>query len=71
MTGHKEKTVYEVIFEGKSAHFRSRFGVQRWLKRERARREEQQISWAERHVRWMIEHNIDDHGNPWPDEAEA
>ncbi len=65
----KERTVYEVTFEGKTAHFRSRFGVQRWLKRERERQEEQQMSWAERHVRWMIEHNVDDHGNPWPDEA--
>ena len=49
----------------------ARFGVQRWLKRERARREEQQMSWAEPHVQWMIEHNVDDHGNPWPNEAEA
>jgi hypothetical protein len=65
----KERTVYEVAFEGKSARFRSRFGVQRWLKRERERQEEQQMSRAERHVRWMIEHNVDDHGNPWPDEA--
>jgi hypothetical protein len=45
--------------------------VQRWLKRERALQEEQQMNWAERHVRWMIEHNVDDQGNPWPDEAEA
>ncbi|HEX6552135.1 MAG TPA: hypothetical protein VF026_05180 [Ktedonobacteraceae bacterium] len=67
----REKMVYEVTFEGKTARFRSRFGVQRWLKRERERQEEQQMSWAERHVRWMIEHNCDDHGNPWPDEAEA
>jgi hypothetical protein len=68
----RKKTVYEVTFEGKTSRFRSRFGVQRWLKRERARQEEeQQMSWAERHVRWMIEHNVDDHGNPWPDEAEA
>lgn len=66
----RKKTVYEVTFEGKTSHFRSRFGVQRWLKRERERQEEQQMSWAERHVRWMIEHNVDDHGNPWPDEAE-
>jgi len=67
----KEKTVYEVTFEGKTAHFRSHFEVQRWLKRERERQAEQQMSWAERHVRWMIEHNVDDHGNPWPDEGEA
>jgi hypothetical protein len=64
------KTVYEITFESRTSHFRSRFGVQRWLKRERERMEEQQMSWAERHVRWMIEHNVDDHGNPWPDRAE-
>jgi hypothetical protein len=66
----KEKTVYEVTFEGKTSHFRSRFRVQRWLKRERERQEEQQMSWAERHVQWMIDHNCDDHGHPWPDRAE-
>ena len=65
-----EKTVYDVTFEGKSSHFRSRFGVQRWLKRERERQEEQQMSWAERHVQWMIDHNVDDHGYPWPEGAE-
>src|SRR5439155_18426620 len=37
--GDKEKTVYEVTFEGKTSHFRSRFQVQRWLKRERERQE--------------------------------
>ena len=68
---YREKTVYEATFEGKTSHFRSRFGVQRWLKRERALQEEQQMSWAERHVRWMIEHNVDDHGLPWPDLAES
>lgn len=68
--GDKEKAAYEVTFEGRTSHFRSRFGVQRWLKRERERREEQEMSWAERHVRWMIEHNCDDHGSPWPDRAE-
>ena len=66
----REKTVYEVTFDGKTARFRSRFGVQRWLKRERERQEEQYMSWTERHVRWMIEHNCDDYGHPWPDEAE-
>src|SRR5947209_13293734 len=67
---NKEKAAYEVTFEGKTSHFRSRFGVQRWLKREREREEERQMSWAERHVQWMIDHNVDDHGNPWPDRAE-
>jgi hypothetical protein len=65
--GDKEKTVYEVTFEGKTSHFR----MQRWLKREWERQEEQQISWAERHVQWMIDHNGDDHGHPWPDWAES
>ena len=69
--GDKEKTVYEVTFEGKTSHFRSRFGVQHWLKRERERQEEQQMSWAERHVQWMIDHNCDDHGHPWPDWAKS
>ena len=69
--GDKEKTVYEVTFEGKTSHFRSRFQVQRWLKRERERQEEQQMSWAERHVQWMIDHNCDDHGHPWPDWEES
>ncbi|HYU72367.1 MAG TPA: hypothetical protein VEL31_06775, partial [Ktedonobacteraceae bacterium] len=68
--GDKEKTVYEVTFEGKTSHFRSRFQVQRRLKRERERQEEQQMSWAERHVQWMIDHNVDDHCLPWPDRAE-
>ncbi len=65
----KEKTVYEVTFEGRTSHFRSRFPVQRWLKRER--QEEQQMSCVERHVRWMIDHNCDDHGHRWPDRAES
>jgi hypothetical protein len=61
-----EKTLYEVHFEGKRYRFGTRFRVQRWLKRERERQEEQQMSWAERHVQWMIDNNCDDHGNPWP-----
>src|SRR6266851_1219665 len=28
---------------------------------------EQHMSWAERHVQWMIDNNCDDHGNPWPE----
>src|SRR5438876_4765179 len=67
----REKALYQVTFEGKTSHFRSRFGVQRWLKRERERQEEQQMSWAERHVWWMIDHNVDDHGHPWPDWAKS
>ncbi len=69
--GDKEKTVYEVTCEGKTYRFGSRFRVQRWLKRERECQEEQQMSWAERHVQWMIDNNCDDHGNPWPDWEES
>jgi len=61
-----EKTLYEVHFEGKVYQFKTRFRVQRWLKREREQQEIQQMSWAERHVQWMIDNNCDDHGNPWP-----
>jgi hypothetical protein len=61
------KVVYTVTFEGKIHRFGSRFHLQRWLKRERARAAEEQMSWAERHVQWMIDNNCDDHGNPWPE----
>ena len=56
---------YVVVFEGNTSLFRSRFQVQRWLKRTQRRLEEEQMSYAERHVRWMIDNNCDDHGNPW------
>jgi hypothetical protein len=62
-----EKAVYEVTFEGKVHHFGTRFRLQQWLKRERAREVEQHMSWAERHVEWMIANNCDDQGNPWPE----
>ncbi len=62
-----ERTIYEVTFEGKNYRFGSRFRLQRWLKRERQHQEEEQMSWAERHVQWMIENNCDDFGNPWPE----
>jgi hypothetical protein len=61
----RERMVYEVTFEGKNHHFGTRFRLQRWLKRERQRQEEEQMSWAERHVQWMIANNCDDFGNPW------
>jgi hypothetical protein len=67
LVGDKEKTVYEVTCEGKTYRFGSRFRVQRWLKREKESQAEQQMSWAERHIQWMIDNNCDDHGNPWPD----
>jgi hypothetical protein len=63
----KEKVAYEVSFEGKIHRFGTRFRLQRWLKQERQRQEEQQMSWAERHIQWMISNNCDDHGNPWPE----
>ena len=66
MVNGVEKTLYEVHFEGKVYRFKTRFRVQRWLKREREQQEVQQMSWAERHVQWMIDNNCDDHGNPWP-----
>ena len=58
---------YVVVFEGNASLFHSRFQVQRWLKRTQHRLEEEQMSYAERHVRLMIENNCDDHGNPWPE----
>lgn len=58
---------YVVVFDGNTSLFRSRYQVQRWLKRTQRRLEEEQMSYAERHVRWMIENNCDDHGNPWPE----
>jgi hypothetical protein len=61
-----EKTFYTVQFEGSVHRFGTRFRVQRWFKRERERHEVEQMSWAERHVQWMIDNNCDDHGNPWP-----
>jgi hypothetical protein len=58
---------YLVVFEGNTFLFRSRFQVQRWLNRTQRRLEDEQISYAERHMRWMIENNCDDQGNPWPE----
>jgi hypothetical protein len=58
---------YVVGFEGNVSLFHSRFQVQRWLKRTQRRLEEEQMSYDELHVRWMIENNCDDHGNPWPE----
>ena len=60
-----EKTFYEVLFEGKVHQFQTHFRVQRWLKQKLKRQEEEQMSWAERHVQWMIDNNCDDHDNPW------
>ncbi len=58
---------YVIAFEGRSHRYRSRLHVQRWLKRTRRRLAEQNMSWAEQHVQWMIDNNCDDHGNPWPE----
>jgi hypothetical protein len=58
---------YVVIFEGNTSLFSSRSQVQRWLKRTQHRLEDEQMSYAERHARWVMEHTCDDHGNPWPE----
>jgi hypothetical protein len=58
---------YVVAFEGNTSLFRSRSQVERWLKRTRRRLEEERMSYAERHVQWMIDNNCDDQGNPWPE----
>lgn len=58
---------YLISFEGSAYRCHSRLQVQRWLKQTRRRLAEQNMSWAERHVLWMIENNCDDHGNPWPE----
>src|SRR5712692_139815 len=59
---------YRVIYEGQTYPFHSRSQVRRWVTRSTQQHDEQQMSWAERHVQWMIENNCDDHGNPWPEE---
>jgi len=37
------------------------------LAEERTKRhlEDEQMSYTERHVHWMIDNNYNDHGNPW------
>jgi len=66
-TGSTASPRYRVVYQGHSYPFRNRSQVQRWVKRTQEQREEQQMSWAERHVRWMIENNCDDQGRPWPE----
>lgn len=58
---------YVVVFDENTFLFRSRSQVQRWLKRTQRRLEEEQMSYAERHVRWMIEQTCDDNGNSLPE----
>jgi len=60
------QTFYAVTYEGQVHQFPTRSRLQRWFKPKRKRQEEEQMSWAERHVQWMIDNNCDDHGNPWP-----
>lgn len=60
------RPVYLVTFEGHIHTIRSRSGVQRWIKRT-CHPAQEEMSWAERHVWWMIENNCDDFGNPWPE----
>jgi hypothetical protein len=66
-TDGNDHLAYMVAFEGSTYRCRSHLHVQRWLKRTQRRLKEQNMSWAERHVQWMIEHNCDDFGNPWPE----
>ncbi len=60
------RPIYLVMFKGQTHTIRSRSGVQRWIKRTR-HPEQEEMSWAERHVWWMIDNNCDDFGNPWPE----
>lgn len=60
-----KRVVYLVTHEGQTLALRSRSSVQQWIKRLRHPVQEE-VSWAERHVWWMIENNCDDFGNPWP-----
>src|SRR6266536_845795 len=60
------RVVYLVTYKGQTLTLRSQSGIQRWIKRIRHPVQEE-MSWAERHVQWMIENNCDDFGNPWPE----
>jgi hypothetical protein len=66
-TGSIGSPEYRVVYERYTYLLRNRSQVQRWVKRTQERLEEQQMSWAERHVLWMIENNCDDQGRPWPE----
>lgn len=61
--GDKQKTLKEVSREGKISPLRSRKRVPRWLKRERDRQEEREMSWAKRPVQWMSNQQGDAPGN--------
>jgi hypothetical protein len=58
--------VYQVTYQGQTSTLRSRSGIQRWIKRI-CHPVQEEMSWAKRHVWWMIENNCDDFGNPWPE----
>ena len=60
------RVVYLVTYKGQTQMLRSQSGVRRWIKHTR-RPIQEEMSWAERHVWWMIENNCDDFGNPWPE----
>ena len=66
-TGSNDSHEYRVVYERHTYPLRNRSHVQRWVKRTQERLEEQQLSWAERHVLWMIANNCDDQGRPWPE----
>lgn len=61
--GDKQQTLKEVSREGKISPLRSRKRVPRWLKRERDRQEEREMSWAKRPVQWMSNQHADAPGN--------
>jgi hypothetical protein len=65
----KDHPGYMVLFDGNTSLFRGCSHVQHWRTRIQHRLVEEQMSYAERHVRWMIEHACDDQGNPWPEEV--
>jgi len=54
----------EATFEGNTHLFHSRHQVQRWLKRAQHGLEEEQMSYAELHVRGMNNNTCDDYGFP-------
>ncbi len=66
-TGSTGSPGYRLVYKGHTYPFRNRSQVQRWVERTQGQLEERQMSWAERHVLWMIENNCDDEGRTWPE----
>ena len=57
------RPIYLMTFKGQTHTIRSRSGVQRWIKRTR-HPEQEEMSWAERHVWWMIRESSNQEGLP-------